>query len=176
MSGQAFEATPVLRAAIEQAWYALHIAHDPKPPERSTILLKRHNGSAQKQACKNEFSIANVSATHKVLDAPTEEKFHHLYNTVIDFGAHPNEKGILASTRRQETKDSVTYQVGILYPDPLLMKTTLKMAVEVAIGVLKVGQLIAPDLLKVEGLDLTIEQLIREVPRTFAEGKQDSGA
>ena len=50
------------------------------------------------------------------------------------------------------------------------------MAVEVAIGVLKVGQLIAPDLLKVEGLDLTIEQLIREVPRTFAEGKQDSGA
>jgi hypothetical protein len=43
----------------------------------------------------------------------------------IDFGAHPNE-GVLASMRREETKDAVTFQVGILHPDPLLMTVTLK--------------------------------------------------
>jgi hypothetical protein len=34
MSGQVFEARPVLRVAIEQAWYALHIAKDPAAPRR----------------------------------------------------------------------------------------------------------------------------------------------
>jgi len=169
MSGQSLEAMPVLRAAIEQTWYSLHIARDPKPPERSFIWLQRHTSPLQTKMCKNEFTIANVSATHKSLDAPTEEKFHILYNDVIDYGAHPNEKGILASMKLEETADAVTYQVGILYPDPLLVTVTLKTAIEVAIGILKVSQLICPMQLKVAGLDICIEQLIREVPPTFAD-------
>lgn len=171
MSGQAFEATLVLRAAIEQAWYALHIARDPRPPERSAIWLQRHDSPATQKKCKEEFTVANVRATHEGLDAVTAKILRELYDTTIDFGAHPNEKGILASVRREETKDAVTYQVGILHPDPLLMTATLKTVIEVAIGTLKVGQLISPKQLKVMGLDLSIDQLIREVPRTFADGK-----
>lgn len=169
MSGQAFEATLVLRAAIEQAWYALHIARDPRPPERSTVWLQRHDSSATLKKCKEEFTIASVRATHEGLDAGTAKVLRELYDTSIDFGGHPNEKGILASMRREETEGSVTYQVGILHPEPLLMTVTLKTAVEVAIGTLKVAQLISPEQLKVMGLDLTIDQLIREVPRTFAD-------
>ena len=36
--------------------------------------------------------------------------------------------------RREETEDAVTYKVGILNPEPLLMTVTLKTAIEVAIG------------------------------------------
>ncbi len=73
--------------------------------------------------------------------------------------------------RREETKETVTFRVGVLNPEPLLMTTTLKTAIEVAIGALKVSQMISPKQLKVMGLDLTIEQLIREVPLTFADGE-----
>jgi len=171
MSGQAFEAAPILRAAIEQAWYALHIARDPRPLERSNVWLQRHDSPSAMNACKHEFTVANVRDTHRSLDPDAAKILQQLYDSTIDFGGHPNPKGILASLRRVDEGGAVTYRVGILNPDPLLMTMTLKMAVEVAIGVLRVGQLIAPDLLKVEGLDLTIEQLIKEVPRTFADGK-----
>jgi hypothetical protein len=40
MSGQVSEAFPVLRSAVESTWYALHIAKDPKPTERSEIWLR----------------------------------------------------------------------------------------------------------------------------------------
>jgi hypothetical protein len=168
MSGQSLEATLVLRAAIEQVWYALHIANDPWPLERHTIWLKRHESPEAKRRCKDEFSIANVRDTHKVLDAITADKLQQLYETTIDFGAHPNERGILSSIRRDETTDAVNYKVGILHAEPLLMTVTLKTAIETAIGVLKVTQLICPGRLNVLGLDLCIEQLIAEVPRTFA--------
>jgi hypothetical protein len=167
MSGQAFEAALVIRAAIEQTWYALHIARDPRPLERSTIWLQRHHSPAALMSCKKEFTVKNVRATHVALDPATAGVLSQLYDTAIDFGAHPNEKGILASLRREETERAVTYQVGILHPEPLLMSATLKTAIEVAIGTFKVSQLIAPMQLKVLGLDLCIDQLIGEVPRSF---------
>jgi len=40
MSGQIFECCPVLRAAVELAWYSLDVAKDPKPPSRSEILAE----------------------------------------------------------------------------------------------------------------------------------------
>ncbi len=172
MSGQTFEAAPVLRAAIEQTWYALHIARDPQPPRRGIIWLKRGDTQTAKARCKQEFSIANVFETHKAFDATTAGILKRLYDTVVDFGGHPNEKGVLASLRRKEAEDTVTYEVGILQPDPLLVMVTLKEAIEVAICVLKVSQLIAPSHLKVEGLDLCIKQLIREGGRTFPVEKQ----
>jgi hypothetical protein len=171
MSGQAFEAMLPLRAAIEQAWYGLHIARDPRPFERSTTWLQRHHNLSAKQKCKEEFTVANVRNTHKTLDATTAEALQEMYEMTIDFGAHPNEMGLLASMRREQTKDGVTFKVGILNPEPLLITRTLQTAIEKAIGTLKVSQLIAPAQLKVEGLDLTIEQLIREGCRTFSASK-----
>lgn len=169
MSGQTVEAAPVVRAAIEQAWYALHIARDPRPPERGSIWLKRDSTPKARARCKQEFRISNVFGTHKALDATSARTLKQLYEDVIDFGGHPNKKGVLASMQREEMLDTVTYKIGILNPDPLLVSMTLKTVIEVAIGTLKVSQLIAPRQLKVAGLDLTIEQLIREVPRTFAD-------
>jgi hypothetical protein len=40
-SGQLLEAFVVLRVAIEQAWYALHIAKDPTGHARAEVLLRR---------------------------------------------------------------------------------------------------------------------------------------
>ena len=172
MSGQTFEAAPVLRAAIELIWYALHVACDPQPPKRGIIWLKRDSSTKARAQCKQEFSIANVLKTHEGLDVTSARILKQLYDEIVDFGGHPNKKGVLASLHREEQQDTVTYRIGILNPDPLLVNVTLKAAIEVAICVLKVSQLIAPSHLKVEGLDLCIEQLIREGRHCFPAEKQ----
>src|SRR5690349_4285554 len=41
MSGQAVEAQAVLRVAIENAWYALHVTCDPAPPARARVWWER---------------------------------------------------------------------------------------------------------------------------------------
>ena len=69
LSTQTAEAYPVVRAIIENAWYALHIAKDPAPPARAEIWLRRGESEQAKKACKDEFTIANVRATHRALGA-----------------------------------------------------------------------------------------------------------
>jgi hypothetical protein len=71
MSGQAIEAMPVLRLAIEEAWYALHIAKDPAPPTRARIWWNRDDSPQATQACREEFSAGNVRRTHEGLDPRT---------------------------------------------------------------------------------------------------------
>ena len=91
MSGEAFEAQIVLRTAIEQAWYALHIAKDSAPPARANIWWDRNVSPQALQACKDEFTAGNVRRTHEALDAATAAAMHRLYEGAIDFGAHPNQ-------------------------------------------------------------------------------------
>lgn len=58
MSGQVPEAHSVLRSGVECAWYALHIAKDPKGTERCEIWLRRNEDEAAKSRCKSEFTVA----------------------------------------------------------------------------------------------------------------------
>ena len=78
MSGQVAESFPVLRAGVEQAWYALHIAKDPNPSERARIWLNRNQSEMEKSQCKSEFTVGNVRSTHERLDANTAQTLSQL--------------------------------------------------------------------------------------------------
>ena len=106
--------------AIEQAWYALHIAKDPQAPNRSTMWLCRHDDDASKAKCKSEFSVQRVRSTHEALDPITADLLHQLYETTIDFGAHPNQRGLLSSMQRADTQTDTTYQ-GIMGDVPVFV-------------------------------------------------------
>ena len=167
MSGQLSESYAILRVAIEQAWYALHIAKDPQAPNRSTMWLCRHDDDASKAKCKSEFSVQRVRSTHEALDPITADLLHQLYETTIDFGAHPNQRGLLSSMRRAETQTDTTYQVGILHPEPVARSLSLKTCVEVAVGVLKVFQLVFPERFRIMSLDTEIEGIIQDLKRVI---------
>jgi hypothetical protein len=99
MSGQAIEAMPVLRLAIEEAWYALHIAKDPAPPTRARIWWNRDDSPQATQACREEFSAGNVRRTHEGLDPRTATSMKRLYDDTITYGGHPNSSAVaLGST------------------------------------------------------------------------------
>jgi hypothetical protein len=168
MSGQVSEAFPVLRSAIESTWYALHIAKDPKGTERSEIWLRRNENEGAKTKCKSEFTVAKVKQTHEALDANTAKELHGIYENLIDFGAHPNQFGVMTSMKkRSESDKQIDFSVGVLYPEPLPVLFALRMAVAVAIGTLKTFQLVFPERFTLAGIDLEIEKLIAEANALF---------
>ena len=167
MSGQVPEACAVLRTSIEQAWYFLHIAKDPNPPDRVTVWLRRNDDEPSRSKCKSEFKIRNVHSTHQSFDSVTAKTLHELYERMIDLGGHPNPQGVLTSMSLSGTEEEITCQVGLLAPKVTTVLFALKTAVEVAIGMFKVYHLIFPERFKIMGLDEKIEGLIRELNRVF---------
>jgi hypothetical protein len=163
MAGQMPEAFPILRLAIELAWYALHIAKDPASPARAKIWLKRGDTKPDTQACKNEFKIANVRATHGQIDPAHESHMHQLYESTIDLGAHPNQLGLFSSVGSASEGNQTTFQVGILYPKEFPLLATLGMAVAVAYDVLRTFQLIFPERFKIMGHDTQLTTLLTEM-------------
>lgn len=162
LGGQLLETRVLLRALIEQAWYALHIARDPAAPVRSEIWLRRDEGGSALGRCKSEFQIGKVRATHQAIDPSTERELHDLYEHTIYFGAHPNA-GILAGLRRGEAEDSANYKLAIFSDDPDLLIPTTHLLAAVSIRVLKVFQQTFPMRFRLAGVEAEIEQLAADL-------------
>lgn len=167
MSGQLSEAFVLLRATVEQAWYALHMAKDPAGDVRVEIWLRRNDDDQATARCKAEFTVKNVRATHEALDSSSAIQLHSIYETLIDYGAHPNQMGVLTGITQHESANQIDYKVGILYPAELPVMVTLRLAVAVAIGALKIFQLIYPERFALTGLDTEIALLVDELNSKF---------
>ncbi len=159
MSGQIGEAQVLNRAAIEQAWYALHIAKDPASWTRAEIWLRRNESADAKASCKAEFTVAKVRATHASRDAGNAQDLGELYDLTIDFGAHPNQMGVLSSIRRVEDAANVVYNVGILAPNTLGVMVAIRVTVAIAVGVFRVFRVIYPERFAIMVLDDEIAAL-----------------
>ena len=168
MSGQIAEAFVLLRAAVEQSWYALHMAKDPKEDARVVIWLRRNDDDRATNKCKAEFTVKNVRSTHEGLDAAAASQLHRIYEQLIDYGAHPNQMGVFAGITQKESTSQVDYKVGILYPAELPVMVTLRLAVAVAVGSLKIFRLIYPERFTLTRLDVEIEELVIELNSRFA--------
>lgn len=165
MSGQLTEARAVLRVGLECAWYALHVAADPVPYQRVEVWLRRNDNAQATARCKAEFTVANVRATHETCDAETAADVRRFYDELIDFGAHPNQLGTLAAARCAQEGDD--YHIGILYPEELSVMFTLRQAVAVGVGALKIFRLVYPERFTIVGLDGEIDALVGQLNTVF---------
>jgi hypothetical protein len=167
LSGQVVEAYPVVRAVVENSWYALHLAKDPNPPARVEIWLRRNDAAAAKARCKNEFTIAAVRATHTALDPAAAAALQALYDRTIELGGHPNERGVLAAMTRTDIDHERIFGVVFLTDNPVLIALALKSSVEAAVGALKTFRLIFPERFTIMGMDDEIEKLVGELNIVF---------
>ena len=167
LSGQVVEAYPVLRAVVEDTWYALHLAKDHNPPTRAKIWLLRNEDATSKALCKQEFFISNVRATHIALDPATATTLQTLYDQTIELGAHPNQLGVSAAMTWTDMDQNCSFGVAFLTDKPVLIALALKIAVEAAVGALRTFRLIFPERFTIMGMDNEIEQLIGELNAVF---------
>lgn len=167
LGGQLYETHVVLRAEIEQAWYALHIAKDPGPPSRAETWLNRNEDAMALGRCKSEFSAASVRLTHERVDPGTARHLRTLYERMIDFGGHPNQLGLLSGLTKSDTGKTTTYNVPVLCVDTLPLTATLHALVAVAVGALKVFQVIFATRFQLVGLDAELADLVTGLNTVF---------
>ncbi len=126
------------------------------------IWLNRNENNQSKARCKSEFTIKNVKATHEMLAPSEASELHRIYEMLIDLGAHPNQRGVLGGVEICESAGRKgDFKIGMLYPDMLPMMATLRLAIAVAIGALKIFRLIYPERFAFMRLDDEIEALVR---------------
>jgi hypothetical protein len=53
---------------------------------------------------------------------------HKIYETLIDYGAHPNMAGVLTTLSKTETRDQQNFKVRILFAEQMTMAFALRMA------------------------------------------------
>ncbi len=167
MSGQGVEAQPVLRTAIEDAWYALHVARDPGPPARARMWWDRDISLQATQTCQAEFTAGNVRRTHEGLDAASAAAMHRLYQDTITLGGHPNERGVASSLRIDRGLDAVRIGVGILHAGTVAQVAALKRAVDVAIGIAKTVGLIYRERFRIAGIGDEVDRLAQHSGDVF---------
>jgi len=168
MSGQIPETYPVYRSAIEHAWYALHIAKDPAPPQRGEIWLRRGETEAATKECKIEFKIANVRSTHEEFDPFEASHVRQVYEGTIDLGAHPSQLSLFSAFHQEEGKGQIKYAVGILYPAEYTHLATVGFGTGLAVSILRIFALIYPERFTIMGFHAEVDNLLAETQKTFA--------
>jgi hypothetical protein len=94
MAGQAPETFVLLRSCLEYSGYARLIHLN---PTLDMVWLHRHNGDDAFKKMRNKFTATKVETAVQSIDPALGSLYNEMYNRSIDFGGHPNPKGVTAS-------------------------------------------------------------------------------
>jgi hypothetical protein len=125
---------PIQRACLESAGYANLIAAQ---TELSALWLKRDEDPQAKSRFTNRAVREAIEARDQRLGAIYQD----LYERTIDFGAHPNEKSVVANIA-QGSVGTGNIQVRMLAGDDVMLDHGLRTCAQVGICSLKVLNLV----------------------------------
>ncbi len=101
LSGHSVAVFPLLRTALESAAYGGLIA---AKPELTTVWTDRHRDDAARNACRKAFTFAKAIEPLKDRAPDIHELAILAYDSAIDFGAHPNIKGVFGHVSLDEDR------------------------------------------------------------------------
>ena len=123
LAGQTVEAFIMIRALLEASGYAAHISINAGLDE---IWLRRHDSDPKHlKAAKDEFTVGKVRSSIEKRDKHTASRFINLYDTSIEFGAHPNERSISGNLDKIDHQDSVVFNLKMLQGDGVALDHAL---------------------------------------------------
>jgi hypothetical protein len=126
------------RSCLENAGYAKLMA---EKPELARLWLLRDQNLGE---VRKEFSNRAVREAIEKDDSPLSKIYQELYERSIDFGAHPNEKGVLGSVVPGSLRTG-NMQIVLALGDGLQLQHGLKSCAQVGICSLKIFNLILRD-------------------------------
>lgn len=110
LSGHPAAVFPVLRTALESAAYGSLMK---KRPELQDVWIKRHGSAAENKACKNAFKFSTAIASIEDRSPDICKLAILAYDGAIDYGAHPNIKGVLGHVSLTDVQDG--RQIAVLH-------------------------------------------------------------
>lgn len=157
MAGQVYEAQALLRVCLEQGAYSHYIGDD---QARWELWMNRHDSSKAKQKVRKEFTHGKICANIKEAAPKLGSVYSELYDRVIDYGAHPNERGASLSSNMKDTVDGGrSYTTTYLHGDGLQLDFGLKTTAQVGIWVLSIAQVIYPTRMQATGIQYELEDI-----------------
>ncbi|MBI5845320.1 MAG: hypothetical protein HZB23_11695 [Deltaproteobacteria bacterium] len=156
ISGAIYETFVLLRNCIEHSIYAFYVNKD---KDRQEIWLRRHDNAECKSKMKKEFRNVKIFDYLKINDEMLYIIVLYLYETTIDFGAHPNPAALF-SVISQTTEENIhTFHSSYLVDDVTSLKFGLRVTAQVGICSLKVFQKIYMERFNILGLSQQIDIL-----------------
>ena len=107
-------------------------------PDLSKIWLKREDDP---QEVKKRFTNGSVKATIVAGDEGLAKIYQDLYQRTIDFGAHPNEAGVLTNVIK-ESVGTGTLQFWMLAGDGPALQHALRTCAQIGICSLRVFNMV----------------------------------
>lgn len=123
-AGQGITAAPLLRSMLECSLYAWHV-HNADTEQRESAWMNRQMGPNERKATTAEFGspskiIKELSRTH----AQLSEDVKTAYDSLIDFGAHPNIEAFVAHFVLMITEEGFAARHDALISDPFWIQKT----------------------------------------------------
>jgi hypothetical protein len=163
MSGQIPESYVLSRSCLEYSAYSHHIS---KSIEAEKIWYERHVSKKSKSKNRNEFSWGNVLNTLKTSDSSLADQVSELYDGLIDYGAHPNEKAITTALRVSATAKDYKFVQVYLDVNKEHISVGLKNTVSVGLCALYIFRLIWKERFDIVGLTDLLDEINRNLSRS----------
>ncbi len=109
VSVQIPETYAVLRSCLETALYGFYLSRNPGSCE---TWLRRHESEAHKQKVRDEFKIGDLLKLLNSANPKEGQAAATLYETTIDYGAHPNERAIMQTLTMTKDPSKVEFKMG----------------------------------------------------------------
>ena len=138
MAGQSPETFVLLRSCLEYSGYALLIHQE---PTLDMVWLHRHNGDDAHWKMRNAFTATKAKKAVQSTDPGLGGWYSDLYEETVDFGGHPNPKGITLIIRCDED----SYSQIDLHSDGLFLRHCLNSTMRTGICSLYVFENILPE-------------------------------
>jgi hypothetical protein len=153
MAGQLPETFVLLRSCLEYAAYGLHIY---KNPALGVAWLDRHRDAEAFRAMKKEFLAVNVQKEIESVDTRLGQIYRTLYDRAIDFGGHPNVRGVAGNMAMDEQPDRVMMNHLYLHGDDDALLMALKSTAQVGVTSLHIFQHVFPERFMILGVRDTL--------------------
>lgn len=127
-STQVFASVVLARTALEAAGYASLIAID---SEAEKLWHERNRSKSSESKARKYFTASRIRDSLNSHHLELASTYWRLYNTAIDFGAHPNIAGISANSNVRQTEDGFLVEQLALTANRELINFGLKIAFDV---------------------------------------------
>jgi hypothetical protein len=135
MGGATVEGFAVLRQGVEFAGYAA-LVHD--DPALANVWWDRDQTAADEKKVRRAFTHGAFRAAIKKADAGLSAAYESLYDRLIQFGAHPNEKSISGNLKLEHSASQMQLQQVYLHGDGHQLDHWILTANQVGILILKI--------------------------------------
>lgn len=155
-SGQVAEVHSLFRLMLEQGGYAILISRN---SELADVWLKRDADPAR---VRKEFTAGKIKEILAASDIKLKDLFQGLYESTIQFGAHPNEMSVTGSIRIERQDDQEFLKIIYLHRDGVALMHSLQYMQTVGLCVLSIFKLIFPELFDDSGVSSAVSEWLRD--------------